>query len=82
MTLKQEMQKSNEKHGNFKGQAGSFGKKINRKVMGMIQRAEKEYTDLIQKKQSLEDDRNKIEEVIATLGRQEEDLPLKKHGLK
>ena len=59
--------KSNEKHGNFKGQAGSFGKKINRKVMGMIQRAEKEYTDLIQKKQSLEDDRNKIEEVIATL---------------
>ena len=35
--------------------------------MGMIQRAEKEYTDLIQKKQSLEDDRNKIEEVIATL---------------
>ena len=42
-------------------------KKINRKVMGMIQRAEKEYTDLIQKKRSLEDDRHKIEEVIATL---------------
>jgi|EP00945_MAST-04E_sp_MAST-4E-sp1_P005290 structural maintenance of chromosome 2 len=42
-------------------------KKINRKVMGMIERAEKEYKELIAKKRSLSDDKHKIEDVISSL---------------
>jgi structural maintenance of chromosome 2 len=42
-------------------------KKINRKVMGMIERAEKDYKELVAKKRSLAQDKHKIEDVIATL---------------
>ena len=40
---------------------------INKKVMGMIEKAETEYKDLIHKKEVVEKDKKKIEDVIDEL---------------
>ena len=45
----------------------SLSKKINKKVMGMIEKAEQEYKGLIQKRTVIENDRAKIEKVIQEL---------------
>jgi len=44
-----------------------LSKKINKKVMGMIEKAEKEYDELMKKKRIIEDDRYTIEKVIEGL---------------
>lgn len=44
-----------------------LGKKINKKVMGMFEKAEQEYEDLMKKRDIVMKDKNKIEEVIAEL---------------
>ena len=45
----------------------SLSKKINKKVMGMIEKAEGEYTELQRKRQVVENDKKKIQEVIEEL---------------
>ncbi|CAM9911302.1 unnamed protein product [Pylaiella littoralis] len=45
----------------------SLSKKINKKVMGMIEKAETEYKELIHKKEVVEHDKKKIEDVIGEL---------------
>lgn len=51
--------------------SGSFfdiqAKKINKKVMGMIEKAEGEYTELLRKRKVVENDKKKIQEVIENL---------------
>jgi len=42
-------------------------KKINKKVMGMIEKAEGEYTELLRKRKVVENDKKKIEQVIENL---------------
>lgn len=42
-------------------------KQINKKVMGMIEKAETEYKELVRKKQVIEDDKKKIYKVINEL---------------
>jgi len=42
-------------------------KKINKKVMGMIEKAEGEYTELLRKKKVVENDKKKIQKVIEEL---------------
>lgn len=42
-------------------------KKINKKVMGMIEKAEGEYTELLRKRKVVENDKKKIETVIENL---------------
>ena len=48
-------------------QQHSLSKKINKKVIGMIETAEKEYQDLKKKRAIIEDDKIKIEKVISEL---------------
>ncbi|CAM9771112.1 unnamed protein product, partial [Ectocarpus sp. 4 AP-2014] len=45
----------------------SLSKKINKKVMGMIEKAEGEYKELIHKKTVIENDKKKIQDVIGEL---------------
>ncbi|GMH85586.1 hypothetical protein TL16_g10275, partial [Triparma laevis f. inornata] len=45
----------------------SLSKKINKKVMGMIEKAEGEYTELLRKRKVIENDKKKIENVILEL---------------
>jgi len=45
----------------------SLAKKINKKVMGMIEKAEGEYTELLRKRKVVENDKKKIEAVIENL---------------
>jgi structural maintenance of chromosome 2 len=45
----------------------ALGKKINKKVMGMIEKAESEYQELMHKKAVIETDKGKINSVIAEL---------------
>lgn len=45
----------------------SKAKKINKKVMGMIEKAEGEYTELLRKRKVVENDKKKIETVIENL---------------
>lgn len=45
----------------------SQAKKINKKVMGMIEKAEGEYTELLRKRKVVENDKKKIEQVIENL---------------
>lgn len=45
----------------------SLAKKINKKVMGMIEKAEGEYTELLRKRKVVENDKKKIETVIENL---------------
>jgi len=44
-----------------------LAKKINKKVMGMIEKAEGEYTELLRKRKVVENDKKKIETVIKNL---------------
>merc|ERR1740117_863605 len=44
-----------------------LGKKINKKVMGMFEKAEQEYQDLMKKRDIIEKEKKKIEEVISNL---------------
>jgi structural maintenance of chromosome 2 len=48
-------------------QQESLSKKINKKVMNMLDKAEVEYTDLMAKRKVIEADKSKIEKVIAEL---------------
>jgi len=45
----------------------SLAKKINKKVMGMIEKAESEYSELLRKRKVVENDKKKIESVIEEL---------------
>ena len=44
-----------------------LGKKINKKVMGMFDKAEQEYQEVMEKKRIVENDKMKIEAVMAEL---------------
>jgi len=51
----------------LKSEQDSLAKKINKKVMGMIEKAEGEYTELLRKRKVVENDKKKIEAVISEL---------------
>jgi structural maintenance of chromosome 2 len=51
----------------LKGEQEELSKKINKKVMGMFEKAEQEYQDLLKKRNIIIKDKTKIEEVIAEL---------------
>jgi structural maintenance of chromosome 2 len=48
-------------------QQEALSKKINKKVMHMLEKAEQEYTELVNKRQTVESDKVKIQKVIAEL---------------
>uniref|UniRef100_A0A7S2XJV8 SMC hinge domain-containing protein n=1 Tax=Attheya septentrionalis TaxID=420275 RepID=A0A7S2XJV8_9STRA len=51
----------------LKDEQSSLSKKINKKVMGMIEKAEGEYTELLRKRKVVENDKKKIQAVIEEL---------------
>ncbi len=51
----------------LQGEQSSLSKKINNKVMGMIEKAESEYTELLRKRKVIESDKKKIQSVIEEL---------------
>eukprot|EP00814_Leptocylindrus_danicus_P018595 CAMPEP_0116014120 /NCGR_PEP_ID=MMETSP0321-20121206/6105_1 /TAXON_ID=163516 /ORGANISM="Leptocylindrus danicus var. danicus, Strain B650" /LENGTH=1213 /DNA_ID=CAMNT_0003483745 /DNA_START=355 /DNA_END=3996 /DNA_ORIENTATION=- len=51
----------------LKSEQASLAKKINKKVMGMIEKAEGEYTELLRKRKVVENDKKKIQDVIEEL---------------
>lgn len=51
----------------LQGEQSSLAKKINNKVMGMIEKAESEYTELLRKRKVIESDKKKIQSVIEEL---------------
>ena len=51
----------------LKSEQESLSKKINKKVMGMIEKAEGEYTELLRKRKVVENDKKKIQSVIEEL---------------
>jgi len=51
----------------LKSDQESLNKKINKKVMGMIEKAEGEYTELLRKRKVVENDKKKIKSVIEEL---------------
>ena len=51
----------------LRDEQSGLSKKINKKVMGMIEKAEGEYSDLLRKKKVIENDKTKIEGVIDEL---------------
>jgi len=51
----------------LKNEQESLAKKINKKVMGMIEKAEGEYTELLRKRKVVENDKKKIQAVIENL---------------
>ena len=51
----------------LKSEQDSLSKKINKKVMGMIEKAEGEYTELLRKRKVVENDKKKIHSVIEEL---------------
>jgi structural maintenance of chromosome 2 len=51
----------------LKSEQDSLAKKINKKVMGMIEKAEAEYTELLRKRKVVENDKKKIQAVIEEL---------------
>lgn len=51
----------------LKGEQDNLSKKINKKVMGMIEKAEGEYTELLRKRKVVENDKKKIQDVIKEL---------------
>merc|ERR1719204_2922818 len=53
----------------LKGEQAALGKRINRRVMAMLERAETEYADLVKRRKTVEADKNKIENVIKELDR-------------
>merc|ERR1712127_741031 len=52
---------------NLKQEQSSLTRKINKKVMGMIEKAEGEYTELLRKRKVVENDKKKIQAVIENL---------------
>jgi len=52
---------------NLQMEQDSLSKKINKKVMGMIEKAEAEYTELLRKRKVVENDKKKIQAVIEEL---------------
>ena len=52
---------------NLQNEQNSLDKKINRKVMGMIEKAEAEYSELLRKRKVIENDKKKIQSVIEEL---------------
>jgi structural maintenance of chromosome 2 len=44
----------------LRSEQDKLSKKINKKVMGMIEKAEGEYTDLLRKKKTIENDKKKV----------------------
>jgi structural maintenance of chromosome 2 len=59
--------KSKKRLAELNSQQDSLGKKINKKVMGMFEKAEQEYQDVMEKKRIVENDKRKIEQVIDEL---------------
>jgi structural maintenance of chromosome 2 len=53
--------------GELKIEQENLAKKINKKVMGMIEKAEAEYTELLRKRKVVENDKKKIQAVIEEL---------------
>ena len=51
----------------LQAEQASLSKKINNKVMGMIEKAESEYTELLRKRRVIESDKKKIRSVIEEL---------------
>jgi structural maintenance of chromosome 2 len=51
----------------LKHEQETLGRKINKKVMGMIEKAEGEYTELLRKRKVVENDKKKIQAVIEEL---------------
>ena len=51
----------------LKSEQETLAKKINKKVMGMIEKAEAEYTELLRKRKVVENDKKKIQAVIEEL---------------
>lgn len=51
----------------LQSEQASLAKKINKKVMGMIEKAEGEYTELLRKRKVVENDKKKIQTVIENL---------------
>jgi len=51
----------------LKSEQDALAKKINKKVMGMIEKAEAEYTELLRKRKVVENDKKKIQAVIEEL---------------
>jgi structural maintenance of chromosome 2 len=51
----------------LKESQGTLAKKINKKVMGMIEKAEEEYQNLMKKRRIIENDKEKITKVILEL---------------
>jgi structural maintenance of chromosome 2 len=51
----------------LKAEQEHLAKKINKKVMGMIEKAEGEYTELLRKRKVVENDKKKIQDVIEEL---------------
>jgi structural maintenance of chromosome 2 len=51
----------------LKSEQDTLSKKINKKVMGMIEKAEGEYTELLRKRKVVENDKKKIQSVIEEL---------------
>uniref|UniRef100_A0A7S1Z056 SMC hinge domain-containing protein n=1 Tax=Trieres chinensis TaxID=1514140 RepID=A0A7S1Z056_TRICV len=51
----------------LKNEQDTLAKKINKKVMGMIEKAEGEYTELLRKRKVVENDKKKIQAVIEEL---------------
>ncbi|KAG5187973.1 P-loop containing nucleoside triphosphate hydrolase protein, partial [Tribonema minus] len=61
------LQASGAAGGGSRARQAALGKKINKKVMGMIEKAEAEYQELVHKKHVIEADKSKIHSVIAEL---------------
>ncbi|GMH75781.1 hypothetical protein TrRE_jg2314 [Triparma retinervis] len=59
--------KKSEQLKKLRTEQASLSKKINKKVMGMIEKAEGEYTELLRKRKVIENDKKKIESVILEL---------------
>ena len=59
--------KSKKRLAEILSQQEALGKKINKKVMGMFEKAEQEYQDVMEKKRIVENDKRKIEMVMQEL---------------
>lgn len=63
-----------EKLQKLKSEQDKLAKSINKKVMGMFENAEQQYNSLIEKKQTVENDRKKIEQTIKELDEKKKEL--------
>jgi len=59
--------KASKRLAELQAQQDTLGKKINKKVMGMFEKAEEEYQDVMEKKRIVENDKRKIEAVMMEL---------------